>query len=821
MTYEVNGIPLLLPSWASADRFKNFQLPILQEVCDRYDDGHDLVILDAPTGCLSGSTEVAINRGGYSRRFCLEEVVEKFNGGYTLGGRGSKRKWKQSVTTHVQRSVVTPKWGPVVRLVPLVRALYTGEKETFVVSTTNGREIRATVDHGFALDGGALVRLSELRPGDPLLVNNGQGTGRKKPKAQYRYIQGLLNHPNRGEWPYRQPLHRLVVEAARNEIRLDWFIAILRDNQADVSSLWFLSQEDVVHHRDENTFNNELENLEVHNPISHGRLHGLAGAWANVAGQVGVDRVASIDSYGTESTFDLTVADDPHVYLANEFVVQNSGKSLLAYMVHQYLGSNSVILTSQKTLQHQYAKDFDTALLMGRSNYFPQNREPDATGAIPTCADCDLDNKTKLCSYCPAPEMCEYPAAREFALFHPFANLNYAYFLGFANSRKSPLSDRELVIADECDVLEQEIMGHVSIDISQSMQRLLGLRPPEKKTVVASWSEWFEYAIPLMRLKHSQIDQHSKDVRERRRKTTLGRLLENMEDIRDHVDEYVYTGYDNDRIQFKPVTVDRIAPKVFWPHRKRFLAMSATVVSPEEFVASLGYEGSWAPVFAPSTFPKERRPINFIPTVAMTSKTEATAWPASVPALQVVMDRHPDERILVHTVSKNYTRFLLEAFSDSERPVLGYTHAGERQEVIDQFEETPGAVLFAMSLGRGYDGKDDLVRVIVLAKVPYASLGDKQVSTRLRRDGGQFWYDVSTARTIVQMVGRGMRHEEDSCTTYITDSMFSNFYGKWSRGKNLPHRLFPGWFTEALDFNSTARFEIRQEMKQRTLQSAP
>lgn len=78
-------------------------------------------------------------------------------------------------------------------------------------------------------------------------------------------------------------------------------------------------------------------------------------------------------------------------------------------------------------------------------------------------------------------------------------------------------------------------------------------------------------------------------------------------------------------------------------------------------------------------------------------------------------------------------------------------------------------------------------------KVPYPNLGDRMVRMRAYMGGeGRAWYQSQTVRTIVQMAGRGMRHKDDWCETYILDSQFGE--GVWSRGR----QLFPQWFREAM-----------------------
>lgn len=493
-----------------------------------------------------------------------------------------------------------------------------------------------------------------------------------------------------------------------------------------------------------------------------------------------------------------------------------SGKTIIAEMVRQELGVSGVYLCTSLTLQSQFATDFpDAKLIMGRANYPPQLTDPDPWGNTPTCADCDRTDN--LCSYCPDVDTCPYTLAKLRAADADLACTNTAYFMGECQSPRSMFSGQPFTILDEADMAEGEIMRHVTVSISPRMQKLLELRSPRYKTKQDSWEEWFDYAVPKVERKLQSIPTHS--LMDRRNHQRVERLLARMKDVQGNLDGWIMTGYERDgAIEFKPITVDKLAPKVLWKHSRRWLAMSATIISPEEFVQSLGYEGSWAPVFAPSTFPADRRPIYYCPSAYMTKKQEETERPKMAKALQVVLDRHPDERVLVHTHSYMNTNFL-QGQLNGGRPTFYYLNSHDRADAIANFEQTDGAVLLAPSLDRGYDGKDDIVRVVVLTKLMWPYLGDKQVSARLySTKGGQLWYATLTARSIVQSVGRAMRHEDDHCTIYCLDSMMGKFYRDWqlserSENGGRRHLLFPNWFLDALHWDSDVRWEVSKEMK--------
>ena len=113
------------------------------------------------------------------------------------------------------------------------------------------------------------------------------------------------------------------------------------------------------------------------------------------------------------------------------------------------------------------------------------------------------------------------------------------------------------------------------------------------------------------------------------------------------------------------------------------------------------------------------------------------------------------------------------------------------KEAIAQFIQGKYRILLSPSIQRGIDLPDELCELIIVAKVPFPNLGDKQIAARTYALGGDLFYRIETIRSIVQMTGRGFRHKDDKCTSYILDSNFGQLY-------NRSTHLFPPWWKEAL-----------------------
>ncbi len=173
-----------------------------------------------------------------------------------------------------------------------------------------------------------------------------------------------------------------------------------------------------------------------------------------------------------------------------------------------------------------------------------------------------------------------------------------------------------------------------------------------------------------------------------------------------------------------------------------------------------------------------------------------------VEAVREVLDAYPDERILVHSVSYELTNALMRGLQSKR--VMTYTMAGQRDQTLNRFKNTPAAVLIAPSLDRGVDLPDDDCRVVVIAKVPFPDLSDKQTNARLYSKGGQRWYAATTVRTIAQMTGRAMRSKDDYCDIYILDTQFLT--NLWKKSKFL----FPGWWREAVVMSGSPKVAFKK-----------
>lgn len=268
-------------------------------------------------GCIQGDAEINVNRAGKGFRITLRDLVHRFN-----GGKAGGKVWNPNTPTYVQREV-----DGVIRLAKVSSAWASGVKTTYTVTTESGRQIRATDEHPFLTERGWL-RLDELKVDDEVHVRGERSKIGAQFKPRYREMR-IPNHPHLTPSRGTVPVHRVVAEAQINGMSVEDFAqAVDRGEPLKFldPAVW------AVHHKDHDSLNNDPDNLQVLTHAEHKRLHAAEGTANNVQLLVTTEKVVSVEKYGDEETFDIEVEGDPHNFVANGFVVHNSGKTTLGLL---------------------------------------------------------------------------------------------------------------------------------------------------------------------------------------------------------------------------------------------------------------------------------------------------------------------------------------------------------------------------------------------------------------------------------------------------------------------------------------------------------
>lgn len=500
-----------------------------------------------------------------------------------------------------------------------------------------------------------------------------------------------------------------------------------------------------------------------------------------------------------------------------------AGKTLIGEAVRR-CGQNAgpaTYLASTISLQHQFVEDFPTARrIMGAGNYPTEHGPPWVS-----CADCQGRD---ACGFCDEFDGCPYRIAKVQAMNSPVAVANTSYWLHETNHvPRGGLRGRPGLIIDECDTMENALMGFVELYVAEKWverARVGELKKGARRDTVQDWFERLADGLAAW----AKANRKTKDVKRTREVKDAVRMAGKAKWF---AREWALGGeegegslwvrdYPKDRwspVVYRAVKVDRLGGSNAWKWvgdgglsedpNAWVLAMSATVISADEWIESNGFAEmgvKWGKVVVPSPFPVENRPVIVVPVADMKMSRWEQDFPALLAAARSILTRHPDDKVLVHTTSWKLNDAMVRGLRGvmDGRPLLTHTREGgakDREKVLVKHRQTERSVLVSPSMDRGVDLPGDDCRVQIVCKVPYPYLGNRQIQERTRLPGGQVWFTTQTARTIVQMTGRGVRSETDHATTYVLDRQFTRWYGD-------AKRLLPRWWTDAVKVGKVREF---------------
>lgn len=320
----------------------------------------DVISIVGRPACLSGDTKIWVSRKKDSsgRAYTLKQLHDRFNGGEIPCGVNASRirKWDLSIDTQVN----SMNSEGFTQLNSVHQVVYSGKKVTYTVTTDSGKSLRATVDHRFRVPNGdseGFKKLSEISVGDFVAC---RGVKIKYPyKAEARQTKEcctkLPYSPYRtrvisGQTYHRVSLPRLNYDAKLNKLTTEDFLQGLKTNPTH--DFIFSNEKYHVHHKDGNWENNNPENLECLSPKDHAHEHSLSSDFGRRCGgrEVVYEKVSAIELYGEEDTYDISMAGPHHNFVANDFVVHNSGKTWLTLYValKNWLKGRTVLFVSME-----------------------------------------------------------------------------------------------------------------------------------------------------------------------------------------------------------------------------------------------------------------------------------------------------------------------------------------------------------------------------------------------------------------------------------------------------------------------------------------
>lgn len=219
---------------------------------------------------------------------------------------------------------------------------------------------------------------------------------------------------------------------------------------------------------------------------------------------------------------------------------------------------------------------------------------------------------------------------------------------------------------------------------------------------------------------------------------------------------------------------DELIKETFHKEADQEILMSATIGDADIYMDLIGAKDldKYA-VEVPSVFNFEKSPIYFGSKYRMSYTEKAASLPFVIKEIKKVLETHKNERGIIHSGTYEISKAIYDSLpSDLKSRIVFYNNSKGRSEAISIFKKFSNKILMGPSILEGLDFEGDLCRFIIIAKLPYASLGNNLVKAKM--DLYPTWYSYDCVNKITQGIGRGVRSETDYCTTYILDGCFSD-----------------------------------------------
>lgn len=489
-----------------------------------------------------------------------------------------------------------------------------------------------------------------------------------------------------------------------------------------------------------------------------------------------------------------------------------TGKSVIGYSVARYF-KNAYFLTSQKILQNQYYNDFKLPFVLGRSNYTclrNKNLTCEMGACFRSSENICKDNIYKSKITCP------YLVARENCLNHNFSNLNYSYFLSILKA-VNLIEKRDLIVCDEAHNLEAELLKQNTIKISEKLLSFIGvdLKLPPINTSDGNKCSWlirdlFEKIRPQYLYLKSQTSKLSglKKSKEYKkiasRYVAIEKILLAIKEIKLQLEnekagslqQKIIISQNSEFIEFKSLYAISIFNSSMKNFGERFLFMSGTILNTKIFCKNIGINPSEVEfIKCDSVFPVENRLIYYNPIGSLSYKNKEKTIPSLIKTIDNILKKHNNVKGIIHTVNYDIAEKIIEGlrFSDQSTRLL-MPRGQDKQILLDTFYASKKPyVLISPSLTEGIDLKEDLSRLCIICKVPYANLIDKWTKERMTIDPA--WYTTMACINLIQMSGRSIRSENDYANTYILDKDFELLACNGNE-------IFPKWWQKSVIFHN-------------------
>ena len=205
----------------------------------------------------------------------------------------------------------------------------------------------------------------------------------------------------------------------------------------------------------------------------------------------------------------------------------------------------------------------------------------------------------------------------------------------------------------------------------------------------------------------------------------------------------------------------------------------------------------------PSNFNFDYSPIYIDLEDKMTFKNKKKAIIPITNKINKILFSHQNENGIIQTGSYENAQNIYNLIDSSQKHrILIYKNTQEKKEHLSKITKSSNFVIIGPSLNEGIDLPGELCTFIIIAKIPYLSLADKYVTSKMKIF--KKWYNETTANNIIQGIGRGNRFENDWSSIYILDGCFKRLY-------SYTKKSWPSFITSRFEYGQIDEILRRYE----------
>ena len=484
------------------------------------------------------------------------------------------------------------------------------------------------------------------------------------------------------------------------------------------------------------------------------------------------------------------------------------GKSAIAKAIAG-VENRTHVLTATKQLQDQYEAfdDGTVAIIKGQSNY------KCAVDTEVRCSSgpCKFGDKG-LRYKCYGAGKCPYNSARAKAEAAPTSVTSYAYFLS-QTMREATVAKltRDAIIIDECHLLEDQLISFAGFSLSAerldkrfdivegadlTLEEIAlfhrTIREPGYDANIA----WIDVVKALLqrrsenmkdtmtRLNGDRYTMTADELQELNKidKRKLGYKIDDIDNLIEKIDLFRTSKHRktwlinvvDDGLKVEPLDIEKLFNAYIGRFaRKHVIFMSATILNQPEFCRDIGLTPeNTAIIVKQSTFDPYRSPIVDMCVGSMSYRNLASTMPEIIRAIEEILARHKGQKGIIHTSTYNIANHIVQSIN-SKRFISSLDGLSNEEMLRYHQATSSGTVLVSPSMMTGVDLEGDLARFQIIVKMPFASMKDPRIKTKMEIN--KTWYLTKMMRNFVQACGRGTRSDGDWSVTYVLDSYFPNF----------------------------------------------